>query len=73
MPDGKKYRWEHDSYDIVFRALDDNNPCSINGLLSSWHATSSSRDAAVARFLKLNKKAFDFLGITPIESDSFFI
>lgn len=66
---GKKFRWEHDSYDIVFRAQDDRNTCLVKDLLSNWHADKSFSDTAVARFLKLNKKAFDFLGISPIESD----
>lgn len=68
---GKRYRWEHDSYDIAFRAQDDKNTCLISDLQSSWHADkSSSSDTVVTRFLKLNKKAFDFLGIIPIEADN---
>ena len=67
----KRYRWEHDSYDIVFRAQDDKNTCLISDLQSSWHADkSSSSDTVVTRFLKLNKKAFDFLGIIPLEADN---
>ena len=71
MIGGKKYRWEHDSYDLVFRAQDDKNACLISDLQSCWHANkSSSNDAVVARFLKLTKKAFAFLGIIPLESSS---
>lgn len=67
MP-GKRYRWEHDSYDLVFRAQDDENNRKISDLQSDWHANMSlPSDTVVARFLKLNKKAFDFLGITPLE------
>lgn len=71
MIGGKRYRWEHDSYDIVFRAQDDGNTCFISDLLKQWHADrSSSSDTVVARFLKLNSKAFDFLGIFPYESEN---
>ena len=67
----KKYRWEHDTYDIVFRAQDNWNTCQISDLQSSWHAnTSMSSDAVVARFLKLNKKAFAFLGIVPVDTEN---
>lgn len=67
----KRYRWEHDSYDLVFRAQDDKNGCNIGDLQSVWHANKSlPSDTVVARFLKLNKKAFDFLGITPLEPDN---
>ncbi len=67
----KRYRWEHDSYDLVFRAQDNNNTCLISDLQSSWHADkSSSSDTVVTRFLKLNRRAFDFLGIVPLESDN---
>lgn len=69
MLEGKRYRWQHDSYDIVFRAQDEKNSCLIRDLQACWHADkSSSSDTVVTRFLKYNSKAFEFLGITPLNT-----
>jgi hypothetical protein len=71
MLEGKRFRWEHDSYDIVFRAQDEKNSCRVRDLLTCWHVSKSvSNDVVISRFIKLNNKAFDFLGITPIKNEN---
>ena len=71
MLEEKKFRWEHDSYDIVFSAQDEKNSCRVRDLLTCWHVGKKvSNDLVIARFINLNNKAFDFLGITPIKSEN---